>query len=50
MALIALYVGEMNQMPPLIGEIRKSVDEYSSELFSLKSKTLSGKACVIWTM
>lgn len=31
----------MNQMPSLIGEVRKSVDDYSSELFSLKSKALN---------
>ena len=41
MATIALYAGKMNQMPSLIGEVRKSVDDYSSELFSLKSKTLN---------
>ena len=41
MATIALYAGKMNQMPSLIGEIRKSVNDYSSELFSLKSKALN---------
>ena len=41
MATIALYAGKMNQMSSLIGEVRKSVDDYSSELFSLKSKTLN---------
>ncbi len=41
MATIALYAGKMNQMPSLIGEVRKSVDDYSSELFSLKSKALN---------
>ena len=41
MATIALYAGKMNQMTSLIGEVRKSVDDYSSELFSLKSKTLN---------
>ena len=41
MATIALYAGKINQMPSLIGEVRKSVDDYSSELFSLKSKALN---------
>ena len=41
MGTIALYAGKMNQMSSLIGEVRKSVDDYSSELFSLKSKTLN---------
>ena len=41
MATSALYAGKMNQMPSLIGEVRKSVDDYSSELFSLKSKALN---------
>ena len=41
MATIALYAGKMNQMPSLIGEVKKSVDDYSSELFSLKSKALN---------
>ena len=41
MATIALYAGKINQMPSLIGEVRKSVDNYSAELFSLKSKALN---------
>ena len=41
MATIALYAGKMNQMTSLIGEVRKSVEDYSSELFSLKSKALN---------
>ena len=41
MGTIALYAGKMNQMSSLIGEVRKSVDDYSSELFSLKSKALN---------
>ena len=41
MATIALYAVKMNQMPSLIGEVRKSVDNYSAELFSLKSKALN---------
>ncbi len=41
MATIALYAGEMNRMSSLIGEVKKSVDDYSSELFSLKSKALN---------
>lgn len=40
-ATIALYAGEMNRMSSLTGEVRKSVDDYSSELFSLKSKALN---------
>ena len=32
---------KINQMPSLIGEVRKSVEDYSSELFSLKSKALN---------
>ena len=31
----------MNQMSSLIGEVKKSVEDYSSELFSLKSKALN---------
>lgn len=41
MATIALYAGKINQMPSLIGKVRKSVDNYSAELFSLKSKALN---------
>lgn len=41
MATIALYAGKMNQMTSLIGEVRKSVDDYSSELFSLKLKAVN---------
>ena len=41
MATIALYAGKINQMQSLLGEVRKSVDDYSSELFSLKSKALN---------
>ena len=41
MGTIALYAGKMNQMSSLIGEVRKSVEDYSSELFSLKSKALN---------
>lgn len=41
MATIALYAGKMNQMSSLVGEVKKSVDDYSSELFSLKSKALN---------
>ena len=41
MATIALYAGKINQMPSLTGEVRKSVDNYSAELFSLKSKALN---------
>ena len=41
MATIALYAGKINQMTSLTGEVKKSVDDYSSELFSLKSKALN---------
>ena len=41
MATIALYAGKINQMPSLISDVRKSVDAYSSELFSMKSKALN---------
>ena len=41
MATIALYAGKMNQMTSLIGEVKKSVDDYSSGLFSLKSKAVN---------
>ena len=41
MATIALYAGKMNQMSSLIGEVKKSVDDYSSELFSLKLKAVN---------
>ena len=41
MATIALYAVKMNQMPSLIGEVKKRVGDYSSELFSLKSKALN---------
>ena len=37
----SLYAGKMNQMSSLVGEVKKSVDDYSSELFSLKSKALN---------
>ena len=40
MATIALYAGKLNQMPSLINEVKKNVNDYSSELFSLKSKAL----------
>ena len=43
MATIALYAGKMNQMSSLVGKVKKSVDDYSSELFSLKSKALNIK-------
>ena len=41
MATIALYAGKINQMPSLISDVRKSVDDYSSELFSMKAKALN---------
>lgn len=47
MATIALYAGKINQMPSLISDVRKSVDAYSSELFSMKSKASEyQKKCV----
>ena len=41
MATITLYAGKMNQMSSLLGDAKKSVSDYQSELFSLKSKTLN---------
>jgi hypothetical protein len=41
MSTIALYAGKINQMPWLISDVKKSVGEYKSELFSLKNKALS---------
>ena len=40
MATIALYAGKINQMPSLIRDVKTSVNEYKSELFSLKSAVL----------
>lgn len=41
MATIALYAGKINQMSSMIGEVKRSVADYESELFSLKAKTLN---------
>ena len=41
MATIALYAGKMNQMSSLLERAKKSVSDYQTELFSLKSKTLN---------
>ena len=41
MATITLYAGKINQMCSLLGDAKKSVSDYQSELFSLKSKTLN---------
>ena len=41
MATIALYAGKINQMPSLISDVKKSVNEYKSELFSLKTAMLN---------
>ena len=41
MATITLYAGKMNQMCSLLGDSKKSVSDYQSELFSLKSRTLN---------
>ena len=41
MATIALYAGKINQMPSLISDVKTSVNEYKSELFSLKAMALS---------
>ena len=41
MATITLYAGKMNQMSSLLKDAKKSVSEYQSELFSLKSKALN---------
>ena len=41
MATITLYAGKMNQMSSLLKDAKKSVSDYQSELFSLKSRTLN---------
>ena len=41
MATIALYANKINQMPGLIKDVKKSVFDYNSELFSLKKKALT---------
>ena len=41
MATIALYADKMNQMSSLLKDAKKSVSDYQSELFSLKSRTLN---------
>ena len=41
MATITLYAGKINQMCSLLGDAKKSVSDYQSELFSLKSRTLN---------
>lgn len=41
MATITLYAGKMNQMSSLLEGAKKSVSDYQTELFSLKSKTLN---------
>ena len=41
MATIAIYAGKMNQMSSLLKDAKKSVSDYQSELFSLKSRTLN---------
>ena len=41
MATITLYAGKMNQMSSLLKKTKKSVSDYQTELFSLKSKTLN---------
>lgn len=41
MATIALYENKINQLPTLITDVMNSVSGYSSELFSLKQKSLN---------
>ena len=41
MATIAIYAGKMNQMSSLLEGAKKSVSDYQTELFSLKSRTLN---------
>ena len=41
MATIAIYAGKMNQMSSLLEGAKKSVSDYQTELFSLKSMTLN---------
>ena len=41
MATIALYASQINQMPGLINNVKKSVTDYNSELSALRSRTLT---------
>ena len=41
MATIALYASKLNQMAGLINDFKQTVSDYKSELFSLKTKTLT---------
>ena len=46
MATIALYSNKIAQMSGLLGETKKTVSDYKSELFSLKSKALAIKQSI----
>ncbi len=40
MATIALYANKLNQMPGLVKDVKKAVTDYTSELFSIRKKSL----------
>ena len=40
MATIALYANKLNQMPGLVKDVKKTVTDYTSELFSIRKKSL----------
>lgn len=46
MATIVLYADIINQMPGLFKDVKKSVADYKSELFALKSKSLKIKQSI----
>nr|WP_294490765.1 hypothetical protein [uncultured Anaerosporobacter sp.] len=46
MATIALYSKKITQMSGLLGETKKTVNDYKSELFSLKTKALAIKQSI----
>ena len=41
MATIELYARKMNQVPSLLNDVKKSVDDYKSQLSAIKTKTLT---------
>ena len=46
MATIALYSNQIAQMSGMFGEVKKTVNDYKSELFSLKTKALAIKQSI----
>ena len=46
MATIALYSNQIAQMSGKLGEVKKTVGDYKSELFSLKTKALAIKQSI----